>query len=652
MKNFFSLVLALVMALSLMTVAWGATVEVNDYTTFTAAIADGNEIKLTADIEVTAGVTIPAGMTVTIDLNGFDLYAGGTGTSFTSAFTMITNKGTLTIKDSSAAKDGMISIAGEISDANYATYGFPTFAVNAITNSGTLTLESGTISVSADKDATTPKVATYAVDNNSGTGDAILNINGGALINEHNVAIRQFCNSTTYKNEVNITAGEVTGTRAVWIQLPGSNSAHEQKAALNVEGGTLTATGTSDGYNLAVYSYSYGASSTATEINISGGTFEGDVAIGGGAKNGSETMNITGGTFEGAVYTYNTDTTETAGKLEISGGTFAVAPDDALLADDFALVQDTNGNYVPVTASSITPAAGAKSAYYTTDLDNLSVYPACDLDNYKYELKKPYTTGSDAAKTFTQVAIWETNKISGASQPIIVAVVASAESANLAFVSGSTVTYLNTNETQWDIKVTAVKTVDFEDVDDCGQKFTKDDVAAYIDGNNKLYVEDFNGDVVANVGGKLVILSAATSDETTYTLEGLDGVTNANLTANVVYIVKHDYAADTKMVAGEEEVTKVYCAECKKSFAFVVGGPADAIDEFGAGNYTDTGLDDANDDNIYVALKGVSAGSAGTPSTDKTVTSADTFDAGIAMYVGMSVMAAAGSVVVLKKRED
>ena len=42
--------------------------------------------------------------------------------------------------------------------------------------------------------------------------------------------------------------------------------------------------------------------------------------------------------------------------------------------------------------------------------------------------------------------------------------------------------------------------------------------------------------------------------------------------------------------------------------------------------------------------------SAGT-STDKTVTSAETFDAGIAMYVGMSVMAAAGSAVVLKKKD-
>ena len=38
------------------------------------------------------------------------------------------------------------------------------------------------------------------------------------------------------------------------------------------------------------------------------------------------------------------------------------------------------------------------------------------------------------------------------------------------------------------------------------------------------------------------------------------------------------------------------------------------------------------------------------PSTDK-VESAETFDAGIAMYVGMSVMAAAGSAVVLKKKD-
>ena len=46
----------------------------------------------------------------------------------------------------------------------------------------------------------------------------------------------------------------------------------------------------------------------------------------------------------------------------------------------------------------------------------------------------------------------------------------------------------------------------------------------------------------------------------------------------------------------------------------------------------------------------IGAGSVSDTATDK-VESAETFDAGIAMYVGMSVMAAAGSAVVLKKKD-
>ena len=42
---------------------------------------------------------------------------------------------------------------------------------------------------------------------------------------------------------------------------------------------------------------------------------------------------------------------------------------------------------------------------------------------------------------------------------------------------------------------------------------------------------------------------------------------------------------------------------------------------------------------------------AAAPEADEKVESAETFDAGIAMYVGMSVMAAAGSAVVLKKKD-
>ena len=56
----------------------------------------------------------------------------------------------------------------------------------------------------------------------------------------------------------------------------------------------------------------------------------------------------------------------------------------------------------------------------------------------------------------------------------------------------------------------------------------------------------------------------------------------------------------------------------------------------------------------YYYVAGAVATSTGTTTgtTTGTITSADTFDAGIAMYVGMSVMAAAGSAVVIGKKKD
>ena len=119
--------------------------------------------------------------------------------------------------------------------------------------------------------------------------------------------------------------------------------------------------------------------------------------------------------------------------------------------------------------------------------------------------------------------------------------------------------------------------------------------------------------------------------------------------AGTVYTVAHDYDCDYKTYLGKKTVTKVYCAECDAEFAFVAGKVSDAIAKFGAGNYLPTTLADAAG-TVYVSIAPV-GGTVVTPSTDK-VQSAETFDAGIAMYVGMSVMAAAGSVVVLKKRED
>ena len=65
--------------------------------------------------------------------------------------------------------------------------------------------------------------------------------------------------------------------------------------------------------------------------------------------------------------------------------------------------------------------------------------------------------------------------------------------------------------------------------------------------------------------------------------------------------------------------------------------------------YTTTGEGSVN---YTVALPGASAVPSAPAVGGTVVESAATFDAGVAMYVGMSVMAAAGSMVVLKKRED
>ena len=128
----------------------------------------------------------------------------------------------------------------------------------------------------------------------------------------------------------------------------------------------------------------------------------------------------------------------------------------------------------------------------------------------------------------------------------------------------------------------------------------------------------------------------------------VDGVAVAAKATNLVKILPHTYAFDTKTVGTKTEVTKVYCTECKATFSFVVGDVEDAVKTFGAGNYVDIGLNDPNGDDIFVRTAVVSIPVGSTT----IVESAETFDAGIAMYVGMSVMAAAGSVVVLKKRED
>ncbi|MBQ6465572.1 MAG: InlB B-repeat-containing protein, partial [Oscillospiraceae bacterium] len=300
-----------------------------------------------------SGITIPAGKNITIDLNGHTVVGTAEGSSSSA---LITNKGTLTIKDSG---EGGKLLSGATptweygGDGNYAG----SYASNTITNSGTLYIQSGHI------ENLSTGSACFAIDNNSSGGNAIVNISGGT-VKATSVAIREFANSTTLENTVNISGGTVqAGYSGIWIQLPGNDNTKAMKAALNVTGGTIT------GGSYAFYDYSYGNSYSETQFTLSGGTFDGtvfsfgaNIAIEGGTFNDDvaikqssapSTVSVTGGHFAGDVYTYGTYASEGF----ISGGTFETTTYEdegttydcdwlSLLADGYTYEENEDGDYV------------------------------------------------------------------------------------------------------------------------------------------------------------------------------------------------------------------------------------------------------------------------------------------------------------------
>ena len=152
----------------------------------------------------------------------------------------------------------------------------------------------------------------------------------------------------------------------------------------------------------------------------------------------------------------------------------------------------------------------------------------------------------------------------------------------------------------------------------CGMVGADEDTYYVIDG--KYYKADVTGAKYALLNGKMVICDAT-----------------------AVTAKDHAWATATKesFDAKTGAVTSVKCPDCKGVVAV----------------YTKAGSFDGNE--YKLITEGVAAnmfyvvGAAAVeaPAAGSTVESAKTFDAGIAMYVGMSVMAAAGSAVVLKKKD-
>ena len=255
-----------------------------------AAAEAGDIITLLDDIELENAIVIAKDKNITLDLAGYTV----TYNSTTQGEAMITNKGTLTIND---------TVGTGVINYNYTGAADPNYGKGnyTISNAGTLTVNGGKITI-----ANLSSHAKYPIDNNSTTGDAILVINGGHLYNYNTSAIRQFCNSTTYKNSVTINGGLVEGYSAIWVQNPGSKTVN---GSLTITGGEIRTTakayvnGTSELKDVSSAIYctiagKVGAWDADSAVSITGGTFNENVYL---ATNAPETIAVdkTNATFNG-----------------------------------------------------------------------------------------------------------------------------------------------------------------------------------------------------------------------------------------------------------------------------------------------------------------------------------------------------------------
>ena len=568
MKKFFSLVLALVMALSLTTVAWGAT-----FADDVAAAAAGTTVTLAGDAN---GDGIVIDKNLTIDLGGHTYTIDGA---------LVGSSGTQT--------NGIQILAGN-----------------------TVIIKNGTIK------STTAKIL---IQNYADLELINVNLEGGSV------------------NALSMNCGEVSieGTTSIKGDVDVSYWPSAYPAGTQV---TIDTTGTIEG-DIILGLYGDGTSlpaSNATILEIENVNHEGSIEVVNGIP-GYET-GLTGTAADEFV----------EDNVEVSGGTFSEPVPDEYLAD--GVIQSAGGGIVAVPAGAAIPSGGPTLA---PSIDDLAVpqYAAWkvkivaeDVENAKKSTFATYTI--EMLAKVDNAPIWWDNGVEEKGEDVDFEwygfdefVKVDAASAMFVVVDGKNITYFapaeifndDAYEGGWDekaAKVTLPYVVAAKRV--CDIDYATDPTATtFYKYDGTLYVACAlgNEDYIFNVNGIAVPAIAATN-----------GTEYVN--------IGHDYQMDSKgNTYNEASLTKVYCDDCGKSFDFVVGGPAQAVAKFGVNGYDVAGT--WGNATVYVATYGTVSGSSSSSSTstDK-VTSAETFDAGIAMYVGMSVMAAAGSAVVLKKRED
>ena len=596
MKKFFSLVLALVMALSLTTVAWGtaypsctsctdpthvAAVGTTHYDDLQDAItAAASDASKTVTLLQNVPVSLVSGKNycllidapITFDGNGKALtYSGST---YDSRVINISTTGNVVIKNLTLTSTG--------------ERGF-----NVIEEAVNLTLTN-----------VTATAGNYTVNVAKSAGAANVTITGSTL---------------TGRNTVNVAAPgaviAITGGTIV-CNDPNSNppsAGGESYGALFLTSDATGAKITASGVTFDIKHDSSKAINAATDGQITIDNNAGAAVMVAEIKYGAYSYVFP--TVQDAIdHAVNEDGASASNPVEVivlpaavnSGESFTVPagvelelPADADLVDNGVggvIVATATGNAVAPTLSVWNNAATAWEVTY--------VAAGMDLDDLK----------QDASDNCLPCYLIDGEYFVQAAEA----------SATYKLVYGAKTVYLapvDASDVKYEAKASVYSNVT-KKTDVCGKLVITDTTATYYASYDEdletytYYVGTKNGSKQILVGGKIVDVELNPVQAlTAHVWKGND-------------VVDHEY-------------TTAKCENCGKVAKLYATGTA-----AGKGYHYEAGL------GYITKIDNGFGASSSVGSTDKTVTSAETFDAGIAMYVGMSVMAATGSAVVIGKKKD
>ncbi len=310
-----------------------------------------NVVQLNGDTTLTTDKPLEIKKDTVLNLNGYKL--SGTSTTATTNYLIKVYDGASLI-----IQNGTVSFLATKPDTDWDPEGFPGYANNTIVAQGEVIINGVTV-----VNETAAGGASYAIDCYPGCD---VTINDDSVIDGRGkVAIRMFANSDKTSTKVTVNGGTLTGTRAIWVQLPGSNASSKKMVDLTVNGGNLIST--DEEYNLAIYSYSFGDSFENTNITLNGGSFDGNVVFSGGTKGTRENVTIdwTKCSFTGDVYYYTEDAIceyvfDAEGlKAALDAGNDVILANDIVADEDMKItvasgvdaVLDLNGHDIIATSS-------------------------------------------------------------------------------------------------------------------------------------------------------------------------------------------------------------------------------------------------------------------------------------------------------------